>query len=89
MTPKLTDDQQQALEERGGAPLYLEDAMNHRYVLMRAEQFEKFKAFFEDGREESDVHALYPLVEQSFGKAGWDDPEMDDYNDYDAHRPKP
>ena len=54
-----------------------------------AEQFERFKALFGGDSEESDLHALYPLVEQSFGKAGWDDPEMDVYNDYDAHRPKP
>ncbi len=88
MTPKLTDEQQQALEERGGAPLYLVDATDHRYVLMRAEHFEKINALFGDASEETDLRSLYPLVEQSFGRAGWDDPEMDDYNDYDAHRPE-
>jgi hypothetical protein len=88
MTPKLTDDLQQAIEERGGAPLYLVDAANNRYVLLRAEQFEKVKALIGDDVNENDSRALYPLIEQSFGKAGWDDPEMDAYNDYDAHRPK-
>jgi hypothetical protein len=87
MTPRITDDLRQAIEERGGAPLYVEDAANQRYVLMRAEQFEKVKALFGDAEGE-DVRALYPLIEQSFGRAGWDDPEMDDYNDYDARRPR-
>jgi hypothetical protein len=93
MTPKISEDLRQAFEEQGGAPLYLEDAANHRYVLLRAEQFEKVKVLFGDVEEDQegegdDVRAFYPLIEQSFGRAGWDDPEMDDYNDYDAHRPK-
>jgi hypothetical protein len=39
---------------------------------------------FEEG--ESNPRALYPLVEQSFGKARWDDPAMDVYNGYDVYR---
>ena len=35
MTPKLTDDLRQAIEEHGGAPLYLVDATNNRYVLLQ------------------------------------------------------
>jgi hypothetical protein len=89
MTPNLTDDLRQAIEERGGRPVYLLDAStNTRYVLLRAEQFEKVKALFGEDSEERDFRAMYPLVEESFRKAGWDDPEMDSYNDYDAHRPK-
>jgi hypothetical protein len=89
MTPKLADDQRQALAEQGGSPVYVVDpATNARYVLLRAEQYDRVKALFADG-EDSDPRELYPLVEQSFLKAGWDDPAMDVYNDYDAHRPKP
>jgi hypothetical protein len=87
MTTKLSDDLRQALEQEGG-PVHLVDAAtNERYVIMRAEQYEKAKALFEE--EAFDPRELYPLVEESFRKAGWDDPEMDVYNDYDAHRPKP
>jgi hypothetical protein len=89
MIPKLTDDLQQAIEECGGAPLYLVDARNNRYVLLRAEQFEKYRAIFGDEAEPNETSAWYPLVEQSFLRAGWDDPEMDAYNDYDAHRDRP
>ena len=90
MTPKLTDDLRQAIEERGGMPVYLVDATtNAGYVLLRAEQFEKVKALFGEDGEEFDPRVLYPLIEQSFGRAGWNDPAMDDYNDYDAHKPKP
>ena len=87
MILRITDELRQAIEASGGAPLYLLDAANRRYVLLRAEQFEKVQALFGDAEGE-DVRALYRLIEQSFGRAGWDDPEMDDYNDYDAHRPK-
>jgi hypothetical protein len=88
MTPKLTDDQKQALSEHGGQPVYLVDAStNATYVLMRAEQYEKIKPLFED--EDGHPRELYPLIERSFGKAGWNDPVMDAYNEYDAHRPKP
>ena len=88
MTPKLTDDQRHAIEEHGGQPVYLVDAStNAGYVLMKAEQYAKVKALFDD--EGGEPRDLYPLVEQSFLKAGWADPTMDAYDDYDAHRPKP
>jgi hypothetical protein len=89
MTPKLTDDQRQAIEAHGGSPVYLVDAdTNTTYVLIRADQYEKVKALFGED-EDFDPRELYPLVEQTFLRAGWDDPEMDVYNEYDAHRPKP
>jgi hypothetical protein len=85
MTPKLSDDLRQAFEERGGAPLYLADAMNNRYVLVRADQFEKVKALIEG--EDFDPREMYPLIDEVM-KEDWDDPAMDIYNDYDAHRPE-
>ena len=44
------------------------------------------RTLFDEG--ECSPSALYPLVTESFLRAGWDDPEMDVYNDYDAHRTK-
>jgi hypothetical protein len=88
MIPKLSDDIQQALDARGGAPLYVMDARNTTYVLIRADQYEKLKALFGED-EDFDPRELYSLIEQSFLKAGWDDPEMDAYNEYEAHHPKP
>lgn len=90
MDLQLTDDQRQAIDARGGAPVYLVDATtNASYVLLRAEQFEKIKGLLGEDAEGFESRALYPHVEQSFGRAGWDDPAMDVYDDYDAHRPKP
>jgi hypothetical protein len=86
MTPKLTDDLRQALEEGDGAPLYLVDSTNNRYVLLHADQFDKLKALFVE--DEFDPRAMYPLIDEAM-KEGWDDPAMDVYDDYDAHRSQP
>jgi hypothetical protein len=86
MTPRLTEDLRQAIEERGGAPLDLIDSMNNRYVLLRADQFEKVRALFEE--DDFDPREMYPLIDEVM-KEDWDDPAMDIYNDYDAHRSKP
>ena len=72
MTPNLTDDLRRAVEERNGAPLTIIDpATNASYVLMRAEDFEKFKAVNED------VESLYPLL------ADLDPEDWEDASHYD------
>ncbi len=44
MTTKLSGDLRQAMEEHGGVLVYVVDAITGaRYVLMRAEQFEKIR----------------------------------------------
>ncbi|MGO9915341.1 MAG: hypothetical protein ACLQIB_11595 [Isosphaeraceae bacterium] len=69
MTTKLSDDLRQAIEEHGGAPVYVVDATTGvSYVLMRAEQFEKIKAIV-DG---DDVEAMYPLL-ANIEPDDWDD----------------
>jgi hypothetical protein len=86
MIPKLADDLRQAIEEHGGKPLYLVDAANNRYVLLRAEDYERIQALL--GEDDLDPRDLYPLIDEVM-KEDWDDPAMDVYNDYDAHRPRP
>jgi hypothetical protein len=85
MTLKLSDDLRQAIEEHGGKPLYLVDATNHRYVLVRADRYEKLQRLL--GEDDLDPRDMYPLIDKVM-KEDWDDPAMDVYNDYDAHRPK-
>jgi hypothetical protein len=86
MTTNLSDDLRQAIEKGDGSPVHLVDAAtNVHYVLMRAEQYENLKALFVED-EEFDPRELYPLMARSAAAAGWDDPEMDVYNDYDAHK---
>ena len=88
MTTRLTDDLRQALEQPDGTPVHVVDADTQMwYVVMLADQYEKVRSLFEE--EAFDPRELYPLVEQSLMRAGWDDPDMDAYNDYDAHRPQP
>jgi hypothetical protein len=84
MTYTLTDELRRAIENCGGAPLYFTDATNNRYVLLRADQFEKVQALFE--HDDLDPRWMYPLVDDVM-KKDWDDPKMDVYDDYDSHRP--
>jgi hypothetical protein len=86
MTTRLSDDLRLAIEKEGGRPVHILDAdTNAHYVLMRAEQYEKLSALFAEG-EEFDPREVYPLMAKSAAAAGWDDPELDAYNDYDAHK---
>jgi hypothetical protein len=86
MTTKLSDDLRQAIEKEAGSLLHIVDAdTNVRYVLMRAELYEKLSALFAEG-EEFDPRELYPLMAKSAAAAGWDDPDLDVYNDYDSQK---
>jgi len=86
MTTELPDDLRPAIEKEGGSPIRLVDAAtNVHYVLMRAEQYENLSALFAEG-EEFDARELYPLMAKSAAAAGWDDPDLDVYNNYDAHK---
>jgi hypothetical protein len=54
------------------------------FVLVKAEVYERFKSLFEEDPV-TEQERLYQL--QQFGKrAGWDDPEMDVYDDLDPRR---
>lgn len=81
---ELSNEQRQALQQRQGKPLYIVDAETQRaFVLLPAEAFRRAQALFDDDFAVSD---MYAAVSQAFGKAGWDDPVLDAYNDYDANR---
>jgi hypothetical protein len=63
-----------------GEPLELVDDLSHaRYVLLPAEQFDRVRALL--GADELDVRETYAAQERALGQAGWDDPELDAYND--------
>jgi hypothetical protein len=85
MTTRLPDGLRQASEKEGGSPVHLVDAAtNVHYVLMRADQCDNLSALIADG-EEFDPRELYPVMAKSVA-AGWDDPDLDAYNDHDAAR---
>jgi hypothetical protein len=69
MTPRLTDDQRQAITEHGGTPVYVVDpATNASFVLLRAEQYEKMKAVI----GEDEPEAMYPLLAE-ISPEDWED----------------
>lgn len=81
----ITDEQRAALEQHSGGPVYVADPLkNATYVIIAAETYEKMRAQVDaDG---FDVRETYSAQERALGLAGWDDPAMDAYNDYDSNQ---
>jgi len=85
MAPVLTPEQQGALDAQPNVPLRVIDPRNQAvYVLLGEAEYEKVRALFEAG--DYDISQTYPAQMESAMRAGWDDPAMDAYNDYDANR---
>jgi hypothetical protein len=86
MSMPLSAEQRQAIAERPGEPIELVDEVSHaRFVLLPADQFERIKALLTT--DEFDLGETYAAQSAALAAAGWDDPELDIYNNYDAHRP--
>ena len=82
----LSAEQRQAVADHPGEPVELVDEVSRaRYVLVPGEQFDRIKALLTT--DEFELSETYAAQSQSLGEAGWDDPELDIYNDYDANRP--
>jgi hypothetical protein len=81
----LSAEQRQAIADHPGEPVELVDEVSRaRFVLLPAEQFERIKALLT--ADEFDVSETYAAQSAALAAAGWDDPELDIYNDYDSHR---
>jgi hypothetical protein len=86
MSVSLSAEQRQAVSEHPGEPVELiDEASQARYVLVPGEQFDRIKALL--AADDFELRETYEAQSQSLAAAGWDDPELDIYNDYDAHRP--
>ena len=87
MIAKLTPELQAAIRERGTTPLQLIDpTTNLVYVLLPREQYDRLRPLFDDGQlSEQEQRQL--LIDAG-RRAGWDDPEMAAYDNYDEHRAK-
>jgi hypothetical protein len=80
MPVRLTDEQRQALAAQPLVPLRVIDPQtNETYVLLKLDQYERVKAVLEG--EDFDVREAYPLMDEVARKEGWDDPDLDLYND--------
>lgn len=88
MTPKLTPEMRQALLQKAGQPVTVEDEQTHlHYVLLPLNVYQRLQSIFTD--DKSDVADTYAAQSEVAGAAGWDDKAMDVYDDYDAQRQKP
>lgn len=83
MDIELTPQQQQALQAHAGEPIRLINPhTNQTYVLLSEQVYVRVQSLLRD--ELSDTYAAQ--IESAM-QAGWDDPAMDDYNEYDQNRP--
>jgi hypothetical protein len=77
----ITPELRQAIEEAGNAPpRILDPETNIDYVLIRADVYENIRALVEPDAE-LDPKEMTHLIWDTM-KGDWDDPEMDDYDDY-------
>ncbi len=85
MTPKLSDEQRRAIEDHPDNPVVvIDDATKRRYVLLPEDIYVRLQAVVTSGV--LDIRDTYAAQEQAALAAGWDDPALDAYNDYNAHR---
>ena len=83
----LTEEQRQQLLSQQGSPVPVIDPQTQKvYYIISAEQFERLKTLL--AGEDFSPRELYPLIGKTAGDAGWSDPAMDAYDNYDDHRPQ-
>jgi len=80
---ELTVEQRNAVAlEQETPPSVLDPGTNTRYVLIRAEVYDRVRQLF-DLDDNQFVQNLTPHVMEVFGRACWDDPAMDVYDELD------
>jgi hypothetical protein len=83
MNPVLTKEQIAAIQANPNGPVHaLDPQSKEAYVIIRADLFEQMQGILKDEYHLSDT---YVAQLQSALRAGWDDPAMDDYNNYDEN----
>ena len=88
MSVELSEEQRNAIRSQPDVPLQVTDSStNASYVLVPSELYERIKSLLED--QADDISDSYAAQTESALRAGWGDPEMDDYNEYDSHRNQP
>jgi hypothetical protein len=82
MTIRLTEEQWADVQKGTEAPVRVKDPTESAtFVLVRADVYDRFKSLFE-AEPVTEQERLYQL-EQFGRRAGWDDPEMDVYDELD------
>ena len=85
MTIQLTPEQWSHFQQEAKQPIQVCDpSQREKFVLLRAEVYDRFKALFEEVPV-TEQERLFQL--HAFGRrAGWDDTAMDVYDDLDPRR---
>jgi hypothetical protein len=81
MSLQFSNDQWQTLDAEGTPLKMVDPRTGNTYVLVDQTTFDKLQSLFGD-----DLADTYTAQIESAMRAGWDDPQMDEYNDYDRHR---
>ena len=85
---ELTPQQSHELRKANGGEIRLSDPeAGEEYVILPAKVYDRLKALLYDNGDWSPEEQLQ-LLADSGKQAGWDDPEMDVYNNYDENRRK-
>ena len=83
---ELTQEQFEKLKQNGETRLS-DSETGQEYVVVRAEVYERLQQLVYDDSDWTPEEQLHLLAE-SGKRAGWDDPEMDVYDNYDENRKK-
>jgi hypothetical protein len=85
MTTNLTNEQRNDLQQHGFKPVPVVDPVtNEVYFLVSSAMFERFNMLFES--DPSEIQETESVRSASTVNAGWDDPAMDVYDNYDANK---
>jgi hypothetical protein len=83
---QLSDEQRAALGDLSSVealPLF-DPRDNRAYFLVPADVYERLRA--EQGEANRDVEGFYPLMNEIAAREGWDDPEMNVYDQLDPRK---
>jgi len=83
---ELTQEQRQQIRQANGAEVRFRDPEADReYVILPAEIYDGLRQLLSDDGDWTPEEQLLLLAE-SGRRAGWDDPEMEVYDNYDENR---
>ena len=85
---ELTAEQRQEVRQANGdGTRAIDPETKQEYVLVRAELYERLKTLLYDDGDWTPEEQL-SLLAESGKRAGWDDPAMDIYDNYDENHKK-
>lgn len=84
---ELTEEQGQSLGNDENPIVVVDPRTKKTYMLVRKEVFDRIKGLLYDDSEWTAEEQLSLLAESGM-RAGWGDPGLEEYDNYDEHRKK-